>query len=175
MKMFNSTGVTSPLEVARKRLAAAEKSVETAKDESRSAKRKRKEAKLAARRAKKQLKRAREELDDAKRGLAQEEANDALKLKIVRAQKRTTSRRVRLSPVRAKAKRRSKRVAKDAEAAVETSESTPAETVPVEAIPAGDFQISQATPEISSANPGAEVVPAPTEQIPHQNTDDWRG
>jgi len=163
MKMFDSPSVTNPLELARKRLAAAEKSVEAAKEEARTAKRKRKEAKLAARRAKKQLKRAKEELDDAQRALSQEEANDALRLKIVRAQKAATPRRVKLSPPRPKAKRRTRRISKKSDRAAETSAAIQAETVPVESIPAGDFQISQ-TADVSSPNSAGE----PTAQAPQQ-------
>jgi hypothetical protein len=168
MKMFDSPGVTNPLELARKRLAAAEKSVEDAKEEWRSAKRKRKEAKLAARRAKKQIKRTREELDDAQRALSQEKANDALRVKIARGRKRTTSRRVKLSQPRPKAKRGARRVSKKTKPAAETSEPIVTETVPVESIPAGDFQISQAAPEMSLSSAGTEQVLEPTEQVPPQ-------
>jgi len=163
MKIFNSPAITNPLEAARKRVAAAEKSVEAAKEESRNAKRKRKEAKLAARRAKKQLKRTKEELDDAQRALSQEEANDALRLKIVRASKRPAARKVRLSPPRTKAKRQRKS-AKRSKSIASTPEpmepdGTSADTVPVESIPAGDFQISQAASNTSSTNAGTEPVP----------------
>jgi len=178
MKMFDSPGVTNPLELARKRVTAAEKSVQDAKEEWRSAKRKRKEAKVAARRAKKQVKRAREELDDAQRALSQEQANDALRVKVVRAQKQTTPRRVRLSPPRTKAKRRTRRVSKNTEVAAvaETSEPSATETVPVESIPAGDFQISQTAPDMSLPNAGTEpVLESPTEQIPQQNAEEWKG
>ena len=176
MKMFDSPGVTNPLELARKRLAAAEKSVQDAKEEWRSAKRKRKEAKLAARRAKKQVKRAREELEDAHRALSQEEANDALRVKIVRAQKKTTSsRKVKLPPSRPKAKRRTRRLSKRTEPAAETSEPIESETVPVESIPAGDYQISQSASENSSPLAGTEPVLEPTEQVPQLNAEEWRG
>ena len=172
MKMFDSPDVTNPLAVARKRLADAEKSVQTAKAESRTAKRKRKEAKVAARRAKKQLKRAREELDDAQRALAQEEANDALRLKIVRARQRTTSPGTKVAPSRTMAKKRSKPAAQNAERAAETLEPIPIETIPMEPIPGGDFKISQEIPEISP-NAGTEPVLEPTEQVPQQNTGVW--
>ena len=180
MKIFDAPDLTNPLAAAQKRLAAAEKSVQDAKEESRSARRKRKEAKLAARRAKKQLKRAREERDDAQRALAQEEANDALRLKIVRAQKAAPRRRVKLPTSRTKAKRRMKSVVKkrdSAPAAADESnvaEGTPGKTVPVESISAGDFQLSPTATEIASPNTGAEPIVETTEQAPQHDTQDWR-